>query len=70
MLEKPSAWASPTQLAAWLQLTGDAERQLRQMRKKGTGPKFVRIGREIRYAWADVHAWANSKRKQSDDGLD
>lgn len=63
-----SAWASPEQLADWLQLSGDAVRQLRRMRKDGTGPRFVKIGREVRYAWIDVHAWATEQRKQSTDG--
>lgn len=25
---------------------------------KRTGPKFVKIGRHVRYLWADVDAWA------------
>lgn len=55
-------WASPAQLAEWLQLDGDALRKLKRMRTAGTGPKFVRVGREVRYAWSDVHAWCRVQR--------
>ena len=31
---------------------------LAQMRYRGTGPKFVKIGkRTVRYRWEDVEAW-------------
>jgi predicted DNA-binding transcriptional regulator AlpA len=54
--------ATPAQLAEWLQISTDA---LSKLRIAGTGPKFIKIGREIRYAWADVHQWCDSLRKGS-----
>jgi hypothetical protein len=55
-------WATPADLADWLQLDGDGERKLRQWRQRGTGPKFIKQGRDVRYAWADVHAWCAEQR--------
>jgi hypothetical protein len=54
--------ATPAQLAEWLQLDTDA---LSKLRISGKGPKFIKIGREVRYAWADVHAWCDALRKGS-----
>ena len=62
MTSERRAWASPEQLAEWLQLGTQGQRKLRRMRADGTGPKFITVGREIRYAWVDVHAWATSER--------
>ncbi|WP_311878665.1 DNA-binding protein [Microbacterium forte] len=56
------AWATPEQLAEWLQLGAQGARKLRTMRRDGTGPKFLTVGREIRYAWVDVHAWCAARR--------
>jgi len=30
---------------------------LAQMRFRGDGPKFVRLGRRVLYRWADVEQW-------------
>lgn len=56
------AWASPEQLSDWLDLGPQGTRKLRKMRKDGTGPLFITVGREIRYAWVDVHAWCAARR--------
>lgn len=55
-------WASPADLVAWLQLEGDGLQKLKRMRRLGTGPRFITVGREVRYAWADVHAWCAARR--------
>ena len=55
-------WASPADVAAWLQLGNAGTQTLRKMRANGTGPKYVKIGREVRYAWSDVHAWCAARR--------
>lgn len=60
--ETRRAWATPEQLAEWLQLGSQGARKLRTMRRDGTGPKFLTVGREIRYAWVDVHAWCAARR--------
>jgi hypothetical protein len=55
----PAPLATPEQVAAWLQ---KPETYLARLRSNGTGPKFIKRGRTIRYAWADVHTWANEGR--------
>lgn len=40
-------------------------RTLQRMRVEGTGPKFLKIGRLIRYFEHDVDAWLDSRRRQS-----
>lgn len=56
------AWATPAEVSEWLQLGANGERKLRDMRRDGTGPKFARFGRDVRYAWLDVHAWCAELR--------
>lgn len=59
------AWATPEQLAEWLQLGPNGVRKLRAMRRPNAtdpGPRYVTVGREVRYAWVDVHAWCAARR--------
>jgi excisionase family DNA binding protein len=37
------------------------ERTLERLRLVGGGPKFVRLGRSIRYRLADVEAWVAAR---------
>lgn len=60
-------WATPLEVAEWLQLGRYGVRKLREMRAERTGPGFVKVGREVRYAWTDVHAWCASRRDLSTD---
>jgi predicted DNA-binding transcriptional regulator AlpA len=46
--------ATPSQVAEFLQLGTD---RLSAMRSSGTGPRFVKIGRDVRYSWRDVDAF-------------
>lgn len=62
------AWASPEDLVEWLQIPGDGLQKLRRMRKAGTGPRWIAVGREVRYAWADVHAWCRAQREAASGG--
>jgi hypothetical protein len=39
---------------------------LAQWRSKGIGPEYRKIGRHVRYDWADVHAWLASQRPDRD----
>lgn len=40
---------------------GTTTGNLAQMRYRGTGPKFVKLGhRAIRYRWSDVEAWVEA----------
>lgn len=54
--------ATPAQVAEWLQI--DTEK-LSKLRISGTGPTFIKIGREVRYAWLDVHKWCDQNRRNS-----
>jgi hypothetical protein len=55
-------WATPAEVAEWLQLGAQGERKLRNMRRDSSGPKHLTVGRDVRYAWADVHAWCAARR--------
>jgi predicted DNA-binding transcriptional regulator AlpA len=57
--------ATPAEVADALQTTTGS---LAQMRFRGDGPKFVRVGRrKVMYRWADVESWiADSTRTRSD----
>lgn len=54
-----STLATVEQVATWLQVSPST---LRRWRKNGTGPRYIREGRTIRYAWQDVHSWAAARR--------
>lgn len=47
-------WLSPEQLASYIDVP---ERTLEEWRRKGTGPRCVRIGKHVRYRLRDVDAW-------------
>ncbi len=34
---------------------------LAEWRSRGTGPRYLKIGRHVRYRWADVLAWEESR---------
>lgn len=44
-------------------ILGSSVSQLESMRAKGGGPKWLKIGRVVRYHIPDLHAWA-AERKQ------
>lgn len=46
--------ASTEQLAEHL---GVPVKTLELWRYKGTGPKYLRVGKYVRYRWADVETW-------------
>lgn len=37
-----------------------SEAGLAQMRYRGTGPRFVKVGHRVLYRWADVHAYLDA----------
>lgn len=47
---------------------GTTTANLAQMRYRGTGPKFVKLGhRAVRYRWSDIEAWIDANTiSQSD----
>ena len=34
---------------------------VKRWRKTGTGPKYIRVGKHVRYRLADVEAWEKSR---------
>jgi predicted DNA-binding transcriptional regulator AlpA len=41
---------------------------LAQMRYRGNGPKFIKVGRLVRYRWADVLDWLAQNTMRRTDG--
>lgn len=36
---------------------------LEQWRSQGKGPTYVKVGRHVRYRWADVNAWLDEQSR-------
>lgn len=53
---------TPDELAAY---TGTPTQTLAHWRYRGRGPRFVKIGRSVRYRASDVAAWLESQTRQS-----
>lgn len=60
--ESPQPQATPKEVAAYLR---KPEKTLTEWRYRGVGPAYHRIGRDVRYEWADVHAWVASQRHET-----
>lgn len=44
---------------------GYTEEGLAQMRYRGNGPKFIKLGgKAVRYRWSDVEAWLDQQTMQ------
>lgn len=45
-------------------------RRLQQLRQRGGGPLFIKIGRRVLYDWVDVQEWLDRQKRvsTSDDG--
>jgi excisionase family DNA binding protein len=50
--------ARPAEVAEYLQ---KPDRTLEQWRYRGVGPRFIKVGRDVRYRWADVEAWLDQQ---------
>ncbi len=44
---------------------GLSERTLERLRVRGTGPRFVKAGRLVRYREADLEAWTMARVRSS-----
>ncbi len=44
---------------------GFSDRTLEDMRSRGAGPRFVRLGRQVRYHIRDLNAYARPCREQN-----
>lgn len=56
--------ALPSQVAPVL---GTTEAGLAQMRYRGTGPQFFKVGRKVVYRWSDVRNYLNANTIQRTD---
>jgi hypothetical protein len=56
--------AFPSEVAPIL---GTSEAGLAQMRYRGTGPKFCKVGRKVVYRWSDVRAYLEANTLQRTD---
>jgi hypothetical protein len=56
--------ALPKQVAPVLNTT---EAGLAQMRYRGTGPKFIKVGKKVIYRWSDVRAYLDANTCQRTD---
>ncbi|MDT5372176.1 MAG: hypothetical protein QOC62_6607 [Mycobacterium sp.] len=56
--------APPGQVAPVLNTT---EAGLAQMRYRGTGPRFVKVGRKVVYRWSDVRDYLSANTLQRTD---
>lgn len=54
---------TPQQLAEHLGITTEALSKMRL--EPGKGPKFVKLGRDIRYRWPDVLEWLDANTRTS-----
>lgn len=55
-------WLSPGQLASYIAVP---ERTLEEWRRYGKGPKFVKLGKHIRYRLRDVDRWAEEQTHEA-----
>lgn len=46
--------AKAQEVAEYLSTTPN---QLNRLRYEGSGPKYIKLGRSVRYRWEDVDAW-------------
>lgn len=64
-LQTMSLYGDPAEVA---QFVGCTPEWLAKQRVAGTGPRFAKVGRKVRYRWADVQAWldANTFERTAD----
>lgn len=52
--------ATPAEVAAYL---GKPESMLRQWRYLKKGPRYLKVGHEVRYDWRDIDAWLDTQAR-------
>lgn len=57
----PEPLLSAKEVAAWLNTTTGG---LAQLRFRGEGPPYVKLGRTVRYQASDVRAWLDDNKRQ------
>lgn len=61
---EPTDTATAAEVAPVLHTT---ESGLAQMRYRGTGPKFIKVGKKVIYRWSDVRAFLDANTVQRTD---
>lgn len=56
---QPQPLATTEEVAAYLRDV--PKHTLEQWRSQGKGPKYRKVGRHVRYVWADVYAWLDEQ---------
>lgn len=59
---RPAALGSTTEIA---QVLGIPEHTLEIWRSQGKGPKYLKVGRHVRYRWSDVNDWLATREVQN-----
>jgi predicted DNA-binding transcriptional regulator AlpA len=53
--------AKPIEVATYLQ---KPEKTLAEWRSRGLGPRYLSVGRDVRYRWADVDQWLAGQQSE------
>lgn len=61
----PIGLAKAADVAKFLDTTTN---QMARLRFEGRGPVYVKLGRSVRYRWADVYGWVESNLQATTDG--
>ncbi len=59
------AFMHPVDTAGAAKLAGIAQKTLENMRSRGDGPPFLKLGRLVRYDPRDIEDWKAARRFQS-----
>jgi Helix-turn-helix domain len=51
---------TPAEVAGYLQ---KPEKTLAEWRYRGIGPRYLAVGRDVRYRWSDVDAWLAAQER-------
>src|SRR5207249_3070980 len=57
---RPDPLGEPSEVAAFLKIP---PKTLAQWRYLGTGPRWSKVGRHVRYRWTDVEEWFNAQAR-------
>jgi predicted DNA-binding transcriptional regulator AlpA len=64
-----TVWREPLVKAAAVAKHLDTSvNQLTRLRYEGKGPQYIKLGRSVRYRWADVDAWVQAQEKATAGG--